>query len=229
MSKIGNSFIRGFGATLGSFAARSLVSSAIAVSNQPMDEMEKKNTRSMWKLLFVVSVVCLLIGKYTPENNHVAVSLFVSFVFIAPIVNLFVVKYKKKKRDSIIRNNLNVSISETQKRARENGINLKIPNTSSMSLYYLEELSIDIIRLLNKKIRLKEKYENHEFFDKIIQDIPWIGMSVENLKDIKGNPSSYEVSENSKTKTEILLYGANKWSGDVFTFKNGILTEFKDR
>jgi hypothetical protein len=229
MSRLGNSFVRGFGSTLGSFAARSLVASAITSSNEPVDEIGKKSTKSMWMILGLVFIISALIGKYTPNDNHLGMSLFFSSLIIFPIVNLFVVKYKRKKQDRLIRNNLNLVINGTLEEAKSKEIILEIPDTSSMSLYYLEELSINMKRILNKKVRLKEKYRNHEHFNDIMREVIWMGMSVENLKDIKGDPTSYEVSENSKTRTEVLLYGSNKWSGDVFTFKNGILTEFKDR
>jgi hypothetical protein len=54
-------------------------------------------------------------------------------------------------------------------------------------------------------------------------------MTKENLIDLKGVPSQTEKNENSRTVTEILIYGYSKRTGDVFTFKNDILVEFKDR
>ena len=59
--------------------------------------------------------------------------------------------------------------------------------------------------------------------------IPWLGMSKENLIDMKGQPTQIERDENSRTITDVLIYGTSKRSGDVFTFKNDILREFKDR
>jgi hypothetical protein len=134
-----------------------------------------------------------------------------------------------KEQDKLARDNFNSAISETVSMCSKHGITLEIPDTGSMSLYRLEDLCTRILNIAEKKLFLKNKYKDDECLDKIMQEIPWLGMSTENLKDIKGEPASYEVSENTRTKTEILLYGANKWSGDVFTFKNGILTEFKDR
>lgn len=226
MSRLGNSFIRGFGATLGSFAARSLVTSASTVSvgyDAELQNVEKKSTITTWKILGILFVLLLILG------GPIGFVIFLPCAIVIPIVNLFIARSKRKKAEEVIRKNLNIAIDDAVKEAKDNGIILEIPNTAQMSIYYLEELSIDIIRISNKKIKLKDKYNDSECLENIMSENPWMGMSVENLKDIKGNPSSYEISENSKTKTEVLLYGANKWSGDVFTFKNDILTEFKDR
>ena len=226
MSRLGNSFIRGFGATLGSFAARSLVTSASTVPvgyDAELQNVEKKSTMATWKILGILLLASIIIPQ--PFGGI----LFLLGIIILPIANLFIARSKRKKKETLIRANLIMVIEKARGRGRTKGINIEIPDVSSMSLYRLEELSIEVIRKVNKKIFLKDKYEDDEFLDNIMNEIPWVGMSVENLKDIKGNPSSYEVSENSRTKTEILLYGINKWSGDVFTFKNGILTEFKDR
>jgi hypothetical protein len=81
---------------------------------------------------------------------------------------------------------------------------------------------------LNTVTRLSKKYEG-ELLDKMIDGIPWLGMTKDNLIDMKGQPTQIERDENSRTITDVLIYGTSKKSGDVFTFKNGFLTEFKDR
>ena len=229
MSRLANSFVRGFGATLGGFAARELVNSASQTSHYEVDNISKKTTKGMWKILGAITILCFIIGELTGPNDHTGLGLFFGSLFWVPIINLFVIRNRKKKAEKIARKNLDIAISGTIEKGKQNGINLIIPDISEMPVDYLTEYSIELLRILNKKIKLKEKYKDHEHLENIMNEIPWIGMRIENLKDIKGNPTSYEVSENTKTKTEILLYGLNKRSGDVFTFKNGILTEFKDR
>jgi hypothetical protein len=74
---------------------------------------------------------------------------------------------------------------------------------------------------------LHKKYPD-EIAIKLFNQDYWIGMTIEQLQDAKGQPTKIE-EEVLKTKTKrIFIYG-NKSSGDVFNFVDGVLERFKDR
>lgn len=85
----------------------------------------------------------------------------------------------------------------------------------------------NIFKELQRSLTLLNKYGN-EIGNSLINHEYFIGMTIEQLIDCKGNPTNIE-TEVLKTKTKITYIYGNKNSGDVFVFVNGILERFKDR
>jgi hypothetical protein len=81
--------------------------------------------------------------------------------------------------------------------------------------------------LLSHENLLIDKY-GKDTAQKLINQEYWIGMTVQQLIDCKGEPDKIE-KEVLKTKTkEFYIYG-NKSSGDYFVFENNLVTKFVDR
>jgi hypothetical protein len=98
-----------------------------------------------------------------------------------------------------------------------------VSKLSNQDLYDVKK-SIAKVRhqvLLMKKYGLEigSKLINHQYF---------LGMTIEQLVDCKGNPTKIE-QEVLKTKTKTIYIYGNKSSGDVFVFVDGELERFKDR
>ena len=90
-------------------------------------------------------------------------------------------------------------------------------------LLILKQGVIDTIH----KTKLVDKY-GEEKGSQIFNNQYYIGMTKEELKDGRGEPTKIEL-ERLKTKTkELWIYG-NKNSGDVFIFENDLLVKFIDR
>ena len=76
-----------------------------------------------------------------------------------------------------------------------------------------------------------KKYGETELADRLANKEVWLGMTEENLKyriDAHRTPKMEESATN-KGVIRTLIYGANKWSGDTYTFTDGILTSYKDK
>ena len=98
---------------------------------------------------------------------------------------------------------------------------------------YNKEIYATEQTILNKNRIEKTFNENvnlygEEIAIKIQSNIIWLDMLPEHLILIKGNPTKIETHNTKKFTKEIYIYG-NKTSGDVFTFKDNKLIEFKDR
>ncbi len=76
-----------------------------------------------------------------------------------------------------------------------------------------------------------KKYGETELADRLAAKEVWLGMTEENLRyriDAHRTPK-VEESATAKGVVRTLIYGANKWSGDSYTFVDGILTSYKDK
>ena len=67
-----------------------------------------------------------------------------------------------------------------------------------------------------------------EIGPKLYKGEVWLGMTEEELKDAKGEPTKVEVEQLVTKTKKIFIYG-NKSSGDIFTFENGTMTKLLDR
>ncbi|GAB4450879.1 MAG: hypothetical protein OHK0036_10340 [Bacteroidia bacterium] len=86
---------------------------------------------------------------------------------------------------------------------------------------------IDIDKRIEKLKKLNQKY-GEEIANKLSKHEYWIGMSVEQLIDAKGQPNKIE-NHALKTKTKTIYIYGNKSSGDVFVIEDGVVTKITDR
>jgi len=222
MSNLSKSFVRGFGATLGVFAAKEFLNSA----RNPNYRIGGLSTRRQWYAIGswvgITTLLGLILGG-VPAFLFFILGLIPLFIF-----QIWAQRRENKRSDFQGRNLLLSKIKEAIERAKAEGITFDFNIEENTHNYYLENILSEIVNKLDRVTRFRKKYEG-DLLDKMIEGKIWLGMTKENLIDIKGNPSQIENSENSRTLTEILIYGYSKRTGDVFTFKNNILVEFKDR
>lgn len=101
---------------------------------------------------------------------------------------------------------------------------------SALEKLPLTSVQSNVLRVRNQMLRhnlLLEKYGT-EVGKKLIDGKYFLGMTEEQLKDCKGEPTKIE-QEVLKTKTKLIYIYGNKSSGDIFTFVNGELERFVDR
>jgi hypothetical protein len=223
MSNLSKSFVRGFGGTLGVFAAKGLLDAAANSGNR----IGGLSTKRQWYVLGNWIGITVLLGFIL---GPVPATLFLIFGLIPVVIYQ---KRAQKKEDekeySEERSIILAEINSVREQANLSGI-VKFTTDFSGDIenYQLRNTLNSMKAKLNTVTRLSKKYEG-ELLDKMIDGIPWLGMTKDNLIDMKGQPTQIERDENSRTITDVLIYGTSKRSGDVFTFKNGFLTEFKDR
>ena len=222
MSNLSRSFVRGFGMTLGVFAAKGFLD---AVKNSEY-RIGGVSTKRQWYAIGswvgITSLLGFIFGS-TPAILFFLLGLIPTFLF-----QMLAQSRENKKDYQQERDILLASIKEISEKAKQEDIVFDLDWSGDVENYHLENSLNFMTNKFNTVTRLSKKYQG-ELLDKMVDGIVWLGMTKENLIDIKGNPSQVEKSENSKTITEVLIYGTSKRSGDVFTFKNDLLTEFKDR
>ena len=222
MGNLSKSFVRGFGGTLGVFAAKGLLD----VARDPNFRVGGLETKRQWKAIILWVVITTVLG-FTLGTLPALLFFFVGIVPLY-LFQMWIQRKEEKKDYEEERNSLMLEIQEVQREASKHGIKFDLDWSGEVENYHLRNTLERIKQKTYKTIFLQSKYEG-EVLSKLINNQIWLGMSKENLIDIKGSPSQIESSENSKTITEILIYGKSKRSGDVFTFKNGILADYKDR
>ena len=222
MTNLSKSFVRGFGATLGVFAAKGFLD---AVRN-PNYRTGGVSTKRQWYAMGSWIGITALLG-FTLGGA------FASLFFILGLIPIFgfqmwAQKRENKKINLEERSILLSKIKEVSETAKKEGITFDLDLNENIQNYYLENMLDRMTDKLDRVTRFRKKYEG-EILDRMVEGTIWLGMSKENLLDIKGVPSQVEKKENSRTITEVLIYGYSKRTGDVFTFKNDSLVEFKDR
>ena len=222
MSNLSKSFVRGFGATLGVFAAKEFLDSM----GNPNYRMGRVSTRRQWYAIGSWIGITILIGFIT----GVAHAFLFLFLGLIPIFGfqMWAQKRENKKINLEERSILLSKIKEVSETAKKEGITFDLDLNGNIQNYYLENMLDRMTDKLDRVTRFRKKYEG-EILDRMVEGTIWLGMAKENLLDIKGVPSQIEKNENSRTITEVLIYGHSKRTGDVFTFKNDSLVEFKDR
>ena len=222
MSNLSKSFVRGFGATLGVFAAKGFLD---ALRN-PNYRTGGVSTRRQWYAIGSWIGITALLG-FTLGGA------FASLFFILGLIPIFIFQVwsqrKEERKTNLQERNLLLSkIKEITERTKGEGISFDLDINENTQNYHLENMLSEMSNKLDVLTRFRKKYEG-DLLDRMIEGTVWLGMTKENLIDLKGVPSQTEKNENSRTVTEILIYGYSKRTGDVFTFKNDILVEFKDR
>jgi hypothetical protein len=222
MSNLSKSFVRGFGATLGVFAAKGLLD----IAKEPGYRIGGVSTRRQWYAIGAWAGITAILGF----SFGVVPTVFFFFLGLIPtfLFQVWAQSRENKKLYIEERNGLISRLEEISSLAKSEGIAFELDWSGEVQNYHLERVLNTITEKFNTIMRLRKKYHG-ELLDKMIDGQIWLGMTKENLIDIKGQPSQIEKSENSKTLTEVFVYGTSKRSGDVFTFKNGSLSEFKDR
>ena len=222
MSNLSKSFVRGFGATLGVFAAKGFLDAA----KNPEYRIGGVSTKRQWYAIGswvgITSLLGFIFGS-TPAILFFIFGLIPTFLF-----QMWAQSRENKNEYQQERDVLLARIEEISEKAKLGGIVFDLDWNGDVKNYHLENTLNFMTNKFNTVTRLSKKYQG-ELLDKMVEGIFWLGMTKENLIDMKGTPSQIEKSENSKTVTEILIYGNSKRSGDVFTFKNDELKEFKDR
>lgn len=222
MSNLSKSFVRGFGATLGVFAAKGLLD----VAKNPEYRIGGVSTRRQWYAIGSWAGITTILGL----SFGVVPTVFFFFLGLIPtfLFQVWAQARENKKLYIEERNSLISRLEEISSKAKSEGIVFDLDWSGEIQNFHLENVLNKITEKFNTIMRLRKKYQG-EMLDKMVDGDIWLGMTKENLIDIKGQPSQIEKSENSKTITEVLIYGNSKRSGDVFTFKNDNLSEFKDR
>lgn len=80
----------------------------------------------------------------------------------------------------------------------------------------------------NKRWKYLLSQYGAEIADKIFSNNPWVGMTYDQLIDMKGQPTRVD-KEELKTKTKYTLIYGNKNSGDYFVVENNIVVKVVDR
>jgi hypothetical protein len=224
MSNLSRSFVRGFGGTLGVFAAKGLLEAA---AKNPGYRIGGVSTKRQWRAIFYWIGITALLGFTLGSGPAV-------LFFFLGLIPIFLYQMWAQRRDDNREHEeeraiLLSEIDKISEEAKLGGIvKFTLDWSGDVKNYHLQDTLNAMKAKLATANRLSKKYEG-ELLDKMLDCIPWLGMTKDNLIDMKGQPTQIERDENSRTITDVLIYGTSKRSGDVFTFKNGFLTEFKDR
>ena len=224
MTQLVNSMVRGFGFTLGRRAADSVLNSSSNYSSRE----GTFGTKNQWKAIGFWALGFFVVGQLHSTGAGVF------WFFLGIPINLGILKvisyFKQKKIENRLREiymNKIPSLMEEVKSLpaqfliTNDIINDKTPFEDVESTY--ESLN----SILNKYRPLVVKYDR-EMVGKIMMGYYWIGMSEENVIDMKGQPTNLETKIKKDIDIKVYVYG-NKQTGDILTFENGILTEFTDR
>jgi|688.fasta_scaffold549684_1 hypothetical protein len=217
-----NSMVRGFGFTLGRRAADSFLDSSSNYSSSTTSTKNQWIAIGFWIIGFFI---CYLI-------NNLGVS--VLWFFLGIPINLGVIKlinyFKEKKIQKRLREIYTSKIPSLMEEVKSLpltfGITDEIINDKT-SFEDVESTYDSLERILSKYRPLMAKYDRN-MVNKIGMGYYWIGMTEENLIDMKGQPTNLETKIKKDVNIKVYVYG-NKQTGDILTFENGILTEFTDR
>jgi hypothetical protein len=217
-----NSMVRGFGFTLGRRAADSFLDSSSNYSSSTTSTKNQWIAIGFWIIGFFI---CYLI-------NNLGVS--VLWFFLGIPINLGVIKlinyFKEKKIQKRLREIYTSKIPSLMEEVKSLpltfGITDEIINDKT-SFEDVESTYDSLERILSKYRPLMVKYDRN-MVNKIGMGYYWIGMTEENLIDMKGQPTNLETKIKKDVNIKVYVYG-NKQTGDILTFENGILTEFTDR
>jgi hypothetical protein len=227
MSTLGKSIVRGFGFAVGSQIAKNVMNTPIDTSKRIFGISTKRQWYSIGLWLSSFLVIPFLGGAEYGVLMGI-LNLILGFP-IQILIQYFLQKkddekqYKKVLSDSLVKYNQALSFAK-----QENVDVSELILSDLTSIYNLNKFEDKIKSKVNRTKTFRGRYSGQELNDVVNRKV-WLGMTIENLVDMFGKPSQIEVSENSRSKYETLIYGVNKRSGDVYTFRNGLLKEFKDR
>ena len=219
-----NSMVRGFGFTLGRRAADSVLNSS---SNYSSSEGSWA-TKDQWK-----SIGLWILGFFVVGQLH-STGAGIFWFFLGIPINLGIFKmisyFKQKKTNEGLReiymNKIPSLMKEVKSLPLTFGITDEIINDKT-SFEDVESTYDSLERILSKYGPLMAKYDR-DMVNKIGMGYYWIGMTEENLIDMKGQPTNLETKIKKDVDIKVYVYG-NKQTGDILTFENGTLTEFTDR
>ena len=219
-----NSMGRGFGFTLGRRAADSVLNSS---SNYSSSEGSWA-TKDQWK-----SIGLWILGFFVVGQLH-STGAGIFWFFLGIPINLGIFKmisyFKQKKTNEGLREIYMNEIPSLMEEVKSLPAQFLITNdiiNDKTPFEDVESTYEGLNRILNKYRPLVVKYDR-DMVGKISMGYYWIGMSEENLIDMKGQPTNLETKIKKDNDIIVSVYG-NKQTGDILTFENGILTEFTDR
>jgi len=224
MTQLVNSMVRGFGFTLGRRAADSVLNSSSNYSSRE----GTFGTKNQWKAIGFWALGFFVVGQLHSTGAGVF------WFFLGIPINLGILKvisyFKQKKIENRLReiymNKIPSLMKEVKSLPLTFGITDEIINDKTS--FEDVELTYDSLeRILSKYRPLMAKYDR-DMVNKIGMGYYWIGMTEENLIDMKGQPTNLETKIKKDVDIKVYVYG-NKQTGDILTFENGKLTEFTDR
>lgn len=227
MSNLGKSIVRGFGFAIGNQLAKSLMSTRINPDSRLFGISTKRQWYSLGLWLLTFATIPFIGGKeYGPTLAVINLILGAPFQIL---IQYFLQKNDDRKQNKEYHNECMVQYQNALTLAKNENVDVSelIVKDTTFS-YNLSKFSNLITNKVNRTIQFRAKYYGEDLKN-IVEQKVWLGMSIENITDMFGKPTQIEVEENSRSKYETLIYGPNKRSGDVYTFRNGLLKEYKDR
>lgn len=227
MSTLGKSIVRGFGFAVGAQVAKNVMSTPVNTNYRIFGISTKRQWYSigLWVLSF--GVIGLM-----GVNDLIVLFAVVNLVLGLPLqilIQYFLQNNSDQKENQL---QFQESLSKYQsavEMATKQGVNISELIVNNMtSSHNLSKFADLINNKVNRTNQFRVKYQGQELND-IVNRKVWLGMSIENLTDMLGKPTQVEVDQNSRSKYETLIYGESKRKGDVYTFRNGLLKEYKDR
>jgi hypothetical protein len=223
-----NSIVRGFGFTIGKRAANSLLNSS-SYSSSSYDENPTKITN--WQVVFAIILWIPLFGVVT-KMGSMGGGLWFIFglpicLMVFKIYNIRKVKAKQNEMAEFYLNEIPSLMEEVKALPLEFLITRDVINEDT-PFEDIESAYEVLNRIVDKYRPLVAKYDR-EMVNKIGMGMYWVGMSEENLTDMKGYPTNVETKvDKSGITTKVYVYG-NKQTGDILTFENGVLVTYTDR
>jgi hypothetical protein len=221
-----NSIVRGFGFTIGRRAANSMLNTSPTSYQTTSKSTLTKGQQWLTIGLWIIGVV--LVGQLH-SVGYGASWFFLgipAIVFIMKLIN----KSKTKKNENILKENYLRAIPSLMEEVKSLPLQFLVTNdvVNDKTPFEDVESTYDVLTTIVNKYRpLVAKYDR-DMVNKIGMGYYWIGMTEENLIDMKGQPTNLESKIKKDVDIKVYVYG-NKQTGDILTFENGKLTEFTDR
>lgn len=219
-----NSMVRGFGFTLGRRAADSVLNSTYDNSSNG----NTSSTKNQW-----IAIGFWVLGFFVVGQLH-STGAGIFWFFLGIPINLGILKlinyFKQKKIESGLREIYCKQIPSLMDEVKALPLQFLVTNdvvNDKTPFEDVESTYETLMRIVNKYRPLVKKYDRN-MVNKIGMGSYWIGMTEENLIDMKGQPTNLETKIKKDVDIKVYVYG-NKQTGDILTFENGILTEFTDR
>jgi Skp family chaperone for outer membrane proteins len=217
-----NSFVRGFGYTLGRSAANSVINST-SNSKSP----SALSVAQQWAVIGITIIFALLIGVVLSNSGQKDFAIGASWIAVFTMwlpVRLFF-RHKNRTKNSQVFEKLLTEFNKIKQEIESFPANITIEVDNQ---YDTIETNLSKIKQIRDSLkRLFEKYDA-ETAIRLYNGEFWIGMTREQILDIKGEPTSVETEKTSTLERSTLYYGGKR-SGDVFKLENNVLVSFKDR
>lgn len=227
MSNLGKSIVRGFGFAIGNQLAKSLMSTRINPDSRLFGISTKRQLYSLGLWLLAFALIPFIGGK--EQGLTLAVLNLILGIPIQVTIQYFFQKNDDRKQRMDYYNECLLQYQNALAFAKNENVDVSELILKDTTLSYNLSKFSDLITIkVNRTIQFRGKYYGEDLKN-IVEQKVWLGMSIENITDMFGKPTQVEVEENSRSKYETLIYGPNKRSGDVYTFRNGVLKEYKDR